>query len=43
MKSYPLYITCPVCGATANNYCRDLVANSPTVQFHDARVNAAQE
>jgi hypothetical protein len=43
VKTYPLYITCPVCGATANNYCRDLVTNAPTVQFHDARVAAAQE
>jgi hypothetical protein len=43
MKTYPLYITCPVCGATANNDCRDLVTNTPTVKSHDARVAAAQE
>jgi hypothetical protein len=43
MRTYPLYITCPVCGAIPNNYCRDLVTNAPTVRFHDARVAAAEE
>jgi hypothetical protein len=43
MKTYPLYIPCPVCGATPNNYCRDLVTNVPTMTFHSARVTAAQE
>lgn len=43
MKVYPLYIPCPVCGVTANNYCRDLVTNAATVTFHSARVAAANE
>lgn len=43
MKVYPLYISCPACGADANEYCRDLVTNAPTITFHSARVAAAQE
>ena len=43
VKTYPLYIPCPVCGATPNNYCRDLVTNVQTMTFHSARVTAAQE
>jgi hypothetical protein len=43
MKTHPLYITCPVCGASPNNHCRDLVTNAPMVKFHSARVAAAQE
>ena len=43
MKVYPLYITCPACGAQPNDYCRDLVTNAPTTTFHSARVAAANE
>lgn len=43
MKVNPLFIPCPVCGVGANNYCRDLVTNAPTLTFHSARVQAANE